>query len=63
MDIKIAKRIIGEKVKYGDRTYILTACILRKNTEGQYIYQAELHELNANCVVIVALDKVEETQS
>lgn len=62
MDIKVAKRIIGEKVKHGDHIYILTACILRKNAEGQYHYQAELHELGANCVHIVALDKVEEAQ-
>ena len=40
MDIRIAKRIIGEKVKH-----------------------AELHELKANCVHIVALDKVEEVQA
>ena len=63
MDIRVAKRIIGEKVKYGDRAYILTACILRKNPEEQYIYQAELHELEANCVLIVSLDKVKEVDS
>lgn len=63
MDIRVAKRIIGEKVKHGDHAYILTACILRKNPQGQYYYQAELHELKANCVHIVALDKVEEVQS
>ena len=62
MDIRVAKRIIGEKVNHGDNTYILTACILRKNTQGQYHYQAELHELKANCVHIVALDNVEEVQ-
>ena len=63
MDIKVAKRIIGDKVKHGDHTYILTACILRKNDQGQYYYQAELHEMNANCVHIVALDNVQEVQS
>lgn len=63
MDIKIAKRIIGNKVKHGGNTYILTACILRKNPDdGKYYYQAELKELKANCVLIVELDKVEEVQ-
>ena len=62
MDIRVAKHIIGKKVKYGDHAYILTACILRKNDQG-YHYQAELRELKANCVYIVALDDVEEVNS
>ena len=54
MDIKKAQTILNEKVKYKDREYLLTACILRKDErEKKRYFQAELHELNANCVVIV----------
>lgn len=62
MDIRIAKRIINEKVKYDDHIYILNACILRRMKNGQYYYQAELKELKANCVLIVPLEKVEEQE-
>jgi len=62
MDIRIAKRIIGAKVKYDKHEYILNACILRRRENGQYYYQAELKELKANCVLIVSLDKVEELE-
>lgn len=63
MDIKKAQTMLNEKVKYGNSTYFLTACILRKDekTNKRY-FQAELHELHANCVVIVRLDKVEECE-
>lgn len=37
--------------------------MIAKRIIGQYYYQAELHELKANCVHIVALDKVEEVQA
>lgn len=61
MDIKKAQTILNEKVKYKDREYLLTACILRKDErEKKRYFQAELHELNANCVVIVRLNDVEE---
>lgn len=61
MDIKKAQTILNEKVKCKDREYLLTACILRKDErEKKRYFQAELHELNANCVVIVRLNDVEE---
>lgn len=61
MDIKKAQTIQNEKVKYKDREYLLTAYILRKDErEKKRYFQAELHELNANCVVIVRLNDVEE---
>lgn len=63
MDIKQAQTILNEKVQYKGNTYFLTACILRKDkkTKRRY-FQAELHELKANCVIIVDLKNVEECE-
>lgn len=41
--------------------YILTACILRKDKQGRFYYQAELKDLKANSVCIVPLEKVKVT--
>lgn len=60
MEIKNAKKIIGEKVKYKETPYLLNACILRKNIDG-YFYQAELKDLKAkSSLVICKLSEVEE---
>ena len=59
MDIRMAKKNNQVEVGYKGHTYILNACILRKNKNG-WFYQAELKDLFANSVVITSLEKVEE---
>ena len=40
------------------KDFILTACILRKEKNNRFYYQAELKESNCNSVIIVPLEKV-----
>lgn len=49
---------------YGDslNEYILSGCILRKNRNEKFFYQAELKDLNLNSVIIVPLEKVKITR-
>lgn len=42
-------------------SYILTGCTLRKNSDGQFPYQAELKDINCNSVIIVPIEKVKVT--
>lgn len=47
MKLEEVKRCLNKPVRYetagGDREYLLTGCILRKNDKG-YFYQAELQD-------------------
>ena len=40
------------------KDFILSACILRKDKQKGFFYQAELKESNCNSVIIVPLEKV-----
>ena len=61
MKIEDVKKNLGKKVRYKDSagSYILTACVLRKNASG-YFYQAELLDVaHGNSVIICKLDDIE----
>lgn len=48
-------------VKHQDVNYYITACIMRLINNAWY-YQLELHDLNANAVVIANMEMVELCQ-
>lgn len=62
MNISEIKRNLGKKVLYDSSEYVLTGCTIRRNIiTGQFYYQAELQDVEANSsLIITALDKVEE---
>lgn len=67
MEIKEVKENIGKTVYYNPdgkvQKYILNACILRKNSNKQFYYQAELLDLTCNhSVLIVSLEKVKTSK-
>lgn len=72
MELKQVKSMLGKIVYYDSQQlnmsgnsineYVLTGCILRKKTNGQLYYQAELKEVNINCLIIVPLEKVKTTK-
>lgn len=62
MKLEEVKRQLNKPVRYetagGDREYLLTGCILRKNDKG-YFYQAELQDIaNQKSILICRLDDV-----
>ena len=42
---------------------ILAGCILRKKSNEEFYYQAELKDLNIGSLIIVPFDKVKTTKS
>lgn len=51
-------RFISKKLNI-DNDYLLTACILRQNSKGEYYYLAELTDIKQkNSVIIVNLDEI-----
>lgn len=51
-------RFISKKLNI-DNYYLLTACILRQNSKGEYYYLAELTDIKQkNSVIIVNLDEI-----
>lgn len=65
MEIKDVKNNLKEIVTYRDKKnnvesdYRFTGCILRKDEDGQFFYQAELQDLKANCILCVSLESIE----
>lgn len=54
-------RFISKKLNIDndDNDYLLTACILRQNSKGEYYYLAELTDIKQkNSVIIVNLDEI-----
>ena len=49
---------LNKKVMWQGREYIFTGCTIRKNEKGEIFYQAELHELHCNSILIVRLGDV-----
>lgn len=61
MNISQVKRSLGRKVLYNGTEYILTGCIIRQNITGQFYYQAEIKDLNANSALLYCrLEDLEE---
>jgi len=52
MNISQVKRSLGRKVLYNGTEYILTGCIIRRGTTGQFYYQTEIKDLNANSALL-----------
>lgn len=69
MDISKVKYNLGHKVRlvlprhYVDGEYLLTGCIIRKNDEGRFFYQAELSEIGTRAVIIAGLESIFEIGS
>ena len=64
MELGEVKYNLGKPVRlklprhYVDKEYLLTGCILRKKTNGEYFYQAELSDMESNSIVIAALGDI-----
>lgn len=68
MNLKDVKRMLNHITYYDTeqlnidgsslKDFILTACILRKDRNNRFYYQAELKETNCNSVIIVPLEQV-----
>lgn len=59
------KKNLGEFVLYSDvnmenTKYKLTACILRKNKNNEFVYSAELQDVNNNSILFCSLDKIKK---
>jgi hypothetical protein len=52
VNISEVKRNLEQKVLYNGAKYILTGCIIRRGTTGQFYYQAEIKDLNANSALL-----------
>lgn len=72
MNISEVKTYLNKMVRYKkshlhvDSEYLLTACILRQNSKGEYYYLAELTDIKQKkSVVIASLDDItgKETKS
>lgn len=61
MNISEVKRNLERIVLYNGAEYILKGCIIRRNTTGQFYYQAELMDTKAkSSLIVTALDKIDE---
>lgn len=64
MELGEVKYNLGKPVRlklprhYVDNEYLLTGCILRKKTNGEYFYQAELSDMESKSIVIAALGDI-----
>lgn len=69
MDISRVKYNLGQRVRlvlprhYVDGEYLLTGCILRRNEDGGFFYQAELSEADTGSVIIAGLEDIFEIGS
>lgn len=69
MDISRVKYNLGQTVRlvlprhYVDGEYLLSGCILRKNENGEFFYQAELTDVNSRAVIIAKLENIFEVGS
>lgn len=60
MDISRVKYNLGKQVRYGDRLFLLNACIMRQGSDGFY-YQAELKDQTARSALVIAdLNEIKE---
>jgi hypothetical protein len=61
VNISEVKRNLERKVLYNGAKYILTGCIIRRCITGQFYYQAEIKDLNANSALLYCrLEDLEE---
>lgn len=58
MEISEVKSRLNTKVEYNKVEYILSGCILRKNDDGNLVYQAEIKNVKANSVIICGLKDI-----
>ena len=64
MELGEVKYNLGKPVRlslprhYVDGEYILTGCILRKKSTGEFFYQAELTDMASGSLVIASLDDI-----
>lgn len=64
MELTEVKYNLGKPVRlqlaryYVDKEYLLTGCILRKKSNGEYFYQAELSDMKSKSIVIAALGDI-----
>lgn len=69
MDISRVKYNLGRSVRfvlprhYVDGEYLLSGCILRKNENEDFFYQAELTEAKTGSVIIAKLENIFEVGS
>lgn len=69
MDISRVKYNLGQRVRlvlprlYVDGEYLLTGCILRRNDDGGFFYQAELSEMDTGSAIITSLEDILEIGS
>lgn len=49
---------LNKRVMWQGREYIFSGCTIRKSSEGEIFYQAELHEIKCNSIIIVRLGEV-----
>lgn len=59
MEISSVKSKLNSNVKYKGSEYLFTACILRKNKDGELFYQAEIKDTRANSVIICKMNDIE----
>lgn len=60
MDVQKVKFCLGRTVRFENRTYVFTGCIMRQGVNGFY-YQAELKDTKAQSSLVIAdLAAVEE---
>lgn len=59
MELKQVKCQLGQVVQYQGTSYFFSGCMLRRKKTGAFYYQAELHSLYANSVLVCDLEKVE----
>lgn len=66
MEIGQVKYNLGKPVRLslprhyvdGDGEYLLTGCILRKKSTGEFFYQAELTDTASGSLIIASLDDI-----
>lgn len=69
MELSEVKYNLGKPVRLSlpmhsiDEEYLLTGCILRTKSTGEFFYQAELTDLKSNSVIIASLGDVTTMES
>lgn len=64
MKLSEVKYNLGKRVclklprHYVDKEYILSGCMLRKKSTGEFFYQAELSDIASKSIVIASLDDI-----
>lgn len=64
MTINEVKKTLGRRVAFRGAEYILTGCIIRRDSlDGSFFYQAELTDVTFDrSIVICRLDEIEGVQ-